>query len=61
MKTQNVDNKLKFDKKSISELNDDQLTGIHGGSVAVGFTIGWSEVVMPLPGTAPSVWWIDID
>ncbi len=60
MKTQNVENKLKFDKKSISELNDDQLTGINGGG-SVGFTISWSDVVMPLPSTAPSVWWIDVD
>ncbi len=58
MKSQNVENKLKFDKRSVSELNDDQLTGINGGG-SVGVTIGWSDVVLPIP-TAPSLIWIEL-
>ena len=32
MKSQNVNNKLKFDKKSLVDLNDDQLQKVNGGS-----------------------------
>ncbi len=43
MKTQNGNNKLKFDKNSISELNDQQLAGIDGGG-SVGITISYNKV-----------------
>ncbi len=36
MKTQNVDNKLKFNKNAVSELNLDQMNAINGGSTIVG-------------------------
>ncbi len=36
MKTQNVDNKLKFNKNVVSELNVDQMNTINGGSTIVG-------------------------
>ena len=32
MKTQNVNNKLKFDKHSLTELNDSNINNIEGGS-----------------------------
>jgi len=32
MKTQNVNSKLKFDKNSLVELNDNQLKDVNGGS-----------------------------
>jgi len=32
MKTQNVNSKLKFDKNSLVELNDNQLQDVNGGS-----------------------------
>ncbi len=32
MKTQNVNSKLKFDKNSLVELNDNQLNDVNGGS-----------------------------
>ncbi len=38
MKTQNVENKLKFDKSSISELNDTQMLNIGGeGSITFSY------------------------
>ena len=38
MKTQNVNNKLKFDKNSISELNDQQMLHIGGeGSISLSY------------------------
>ena len=40
MKTQNVNNKLKFDKHSLVELNDAQLHDLDGASTAVCVTIG---------------------
>ena len=42
MKTQN--NKLQFKKDSISELNDQQLTGVAGGGESIGVTISFHEV-----------------
>ena len=35
MKTQNLNNKLNFNKSVIVELNDDQLTDVNGGSSPV--------------------------
>ena len=42
MKTQNVNNKLRFDKNSLVELNEEQLTDVTGGTtpVCVGIIIG---------------------
>jgi hypothetical protein len=41
MKTQNT--KLDFTKNSITELNDQQLTGVAGGG-SVGASISWNRV-----------------
>ncbi len=35
MKTQNVNSKLKFDKNSLVELNDNQLQEVNGGTLTV--------------------------
>lgn len=35
MKTQNVHSKLKFDKNSLVELNDNQLQEVNGGTLTV--------------------------
>ncbi|MBP2832400.1 class IIb bacteriocin, lactobin A/cerein 7B family, partial [Aquimarina sp. U1-2] len=42
MKSQNVNNKLRFDKNALVELNDEQLTEVNGGTtpVCVGVIIG---------------------
>ena len=44
MKSQNTNNKLTFNKSSLTELNDNQLNNIEGGtsplSIAVGVTVG---------------------
>ena len=47
MKTQNVNNKLRFDKNSLVELNEEQLTDVNGGTtpVCVGIIIGLSIYV----------------
>ena len=47
MKTQNVNNKLRFDKNSLIELNEEQLTDVNGGTtpVCVGIIIGLSIYV----------------
>ncbi len=33
MKTQNVNNKLKFDKNTLVELDDNQLNEVNGGTI----------------------------
>jgi hypothetical protein len=35
MKTKNVNNKLAFNKAAVTELNNDQLQGVNGGSSGV--------------------------
>ena len=48
MKTQNVNNKLRFDKNSLVELNEEQLTDVNGGTtpVCVGIIIGITMSIM---------------
>ena len=48
MKTQNVNNKLRFDKSSITELNDNQLNNIEGGTTTVICSIAVTVVVYSL-------------
>ena len=47
MKSQSVNNKLRFDKNSLVELNEEQLTDVNGGTtpVCVGIIIGLSIYV----------------
>ncbi|MBP2833389.1 class I lanthipeptide [Aquimarina sp. U1-2] len=51
MKTQNVENKLKFSKNSISELNQDQMMSINGGSTIIGGETCSGCVCMPTINT----------
>lgn len=39
MKKQNIDNKLAFDKAVVTELNDNVLNSVHGGSVTIGVAV----------------------